>query len=170
MNTVGPNGKESACNAGDLGLIPGSGRSLEKGMATHASILAWRIPWTEEPGRLQAMESRSIGHYWVTNTSHFRNKWRPRLWPYGYYTQIHLTNKRKNSRRIQYNERWWWNSVLVKKRVSLVWVLTSTQSRNMWMSSLTFHLGDARAGVVLLRWVKTWFKLLIYKLFKTVLI
>ena len=44
MNTVGPNGKESACNAGDLGLIPGSGRSLEKGMATHASILAWRIP------------------------------------------------------------------------------------------------------------------------------
>jgi len=44
-------GKESACNAGDMGntgLIPGSGRSLEEGMATHTSILAWRIPWTEE--------------------------------------------------------------------------------------------------------------------------
>ena len=38
------NGKESACNAGDLGSIPGLGRSLEKGMATHSSILAWRIP------------------------------------------------------------------------------------------------------------------------------
>ena len=45
--------KESACNAGDLSLIPGWERSLEKGMATHSSILAWRIPWTEEPGRLQ---------------------------------------------------------------------------------------------------------------------
>ena len=39
-------GKESACNAGDLGLIPGLGRSLEKGKATHSSILAWKIPWT----------------------------------------------------------------------------------------------------------------------------
>ena len=39
-------GKESACNVGDLGLIPGLGRSVKKGMATHSSILAWRIPWT----------------------------------------------------------------------------------------------------------------------------
>ena len=42
----GSAGKESACNAGDLGSIPGLGRSLEKGEATHSSILAWRIPWT----------------------------------------------------------------------------------------------------------------------------
>ena len=48
-------GKLSACNAGDPGLIPGLGRSLEEGMATHSSILAWRIPWTEEPGGLQSM-------------------------------------------------------------------------------------------------------------------
>ena len=88
-------GKESACNAGDPGSIPGSGRStgegigyplqyswaslvaqlvknppamwetwvrslgwedpLEKGKATHSSVLAWRIPWTEEPGRLHAV-------------------------------------------------------------------------------------------------------------------
>ena len=47
-------GKESACHAGDLGLIPGSGRSLQKGMATHSSILAWRIPWTGVPGGLQS--------------------------------------------------------------------------------------------------------------------
>ena len=40
--------KESACNAGDLGSIPGSGRSLEKGTDTHTSISAWRILWTEE--------------------------------------------------------------------------------------------------------------------------
>jgi len=48
-------GKESACSAGDTGdadMILGSGRSPEKEMATESSILAWEIPWTEEPGRL----------------------------------------------------------------------------------------------------------------------
>ena len=42
---------------------------LEEGMATHSSSLAWRILWTEEPGMLQAMESQSIGHDWVTKYS-----------------------------------------------------------------------------------------------------
>ena len=51
-------GKDSACSAGDLGLISGSGRSLEKEIATHSSILAWTIPWTEEPGRLQSIGSQ----------------------------------------------------------------------------------------------------------------
>ena len=50
----GSDSKASACNAGDPGSIPGSGRSLEKEMATHSGILAWRIPWTEESGRLQS--------------------------------------------------------------------------------------------------------------------
>ena len=36
--------------------------SLEKAMATHSSILAWIIPWTEEPGRLQSMRSQRVGH------------------------------------------------------------------------------------------------------------
>ena len=43
--------------------------SLEKGMATHYSILAWRIPWTEEPGGLQSMVSQRVKHYRATNTS-----------------------------------------------------------------------------------------------------
>ena len=47
----GSDSKESTCSAGDLGSIPGED-PLEEGMATHSSILAWRIPWTEEPGRL----------------------------------------------------------------------------------------------------------------------
>ena len=47
-------GKESACNARDPSLIPGSERSLEKEMATHSNILAWRIPWSEETGGLYA--------------------------------------------------------------------------------------------------------------------
>ena len=102
-------GKEFACNAGDPGSIPGSGRStgegisyplqyswaslvahmvknlsamwdtwvrslgwgdpLEKGIATLSSILAWRVPWTEEPGRLQSMGSQRVGHDWVTFSS-----------------------------------------------------------------------------------------------------
>ena len=48
-------GKESACNAGDTGLIPGLGGSLEKEMKTHSSIFPWDIPCTEEPGQLQSM-------------------------------------------------------------------------------------------------------------------
>ena len=54
--------KASDCNVGDLGSIPGSGRSLEKEMATHSSIFAWRIPWTEEPSGLQSMGSQRVGH------------------------------------------------------------------------------------------------------------
>ena len=45
----------NAGDEGDLGLIPEWGRPLEKGMATHSSILAWKIPWTEEPGGLHSM-------------------------------------------------------------------------------------------------------------------
>ena len=55
-------GKEAACNAADLGCED----SLEEGMATQSSVLAWRIPWTEEPGGLQSMESQRVGHNWAT--------------------------------------------------------------------------------------------------------
>ena len=48
----GLDGKASAYNAGDLGLIPGQEDPLEKEMAIHSSTLAWKIPWTEGPGRL----------------------------------------------------------------------------------------------------------------------
>ena len=50
----GSDGKESACNAGDPGLIPESGRSPRERNGTHSIILAWRIPGTEEPGKLQS--------------------------------------------------------------------------------------------------------------------
>ena len=54
--------KASASNAGDLGSIPGLGRSPGEEMVTHSSILAQRIPWTEKPGRLQSMGSQRGGH------------------------------------------------------------------------------------------------------------
>ena len=46
----------------------GQGDPLEKEMATHSRILAWRIPWTEEPFGLQSIGSQRAGHDWVTNT------------------------------------------------------------------------------------------------------
>ena len=58
----GSDSKESACNAGDLDLIPGLEDPLEEGVATHSSILAWRIPRTEKPGGLQSMGSQRVGH------------------------------------------------------------------------------------------------------------
>ena len=56
--------KNPLASAGDIrdtGSIPSLGRSLEEGMATHSSILAWRIPWTEEPGGLQSTGSQRGG-------------------------------------------------------------------------------------------------------------
>ena len=50
---------------------------LEKEMATHTSILAWKIPWTEDPGRLQLMGSQTVRHDWATSL-HFRKKWKNR--------------------------------------------------------------------------------------------
>ena len=50
--------KESSCNTGDARTIPELGNPLEEGMATHFSILAWRIPGTEEPGRVRSTGSQ----------------------------------------------------------------------------------------------------------------
>ena len=96
----------------DWGSIPGLGRSPEKGMATHSSTLAWRIPWTEEPGGLQSTRLQRVGHDWVTNTfTFFRVKYakltlkeeennvggkRPHSWPLG---EKHLCHSRKRHRK-----------------------------------------------------------------------
>ena len=58
----GSDGKESACSAGDPVQSLGQEDPLEKEKATHFSILAWRIPWTEKPGQLQSMVSQRVGH------------------------------------------------------------------------------------------------------------
>ena len=47
---------------GDVASTPGSGRSSAGGVAAHSSVLAWRFPWTEEPGRLQSMGLRRVRH------------------------------------------------------------------------------------------------------------
>ena len=58
----GSDGKAPACNAGDLGSIPGSGRSPGEGDGNPLQYLAWKIPWMEEHGRLQSMGSQRVGH------------------------------------------------------------------------------------------------------------
>ena len=54
--------KESACNTGDMSSIPGLERSPEKEVATHSSVLAWKIPQTEEPGEIQSVGSQRVRH------------------------------------------------------------------------------------------------------------
>ena len=56
----GSGSKESVCNAGYLVWLLGQEDPLEKGMATHSSILSWRIPWTQDPGGLQSMGSQRV--------------------------------------------------------------------------------------------------------------
>ena len=61
----GASGRELPPSIGDIrdaGSIPGWGGSLEYGMATHSSVLAWRIPWTEDPGGLQSIGSQRVGY------------------------------------------------------------------------------------------------------------
>ena len=66
--TGGSDNKKSTCNAGDLVLTMGQEDPLEKGMATHSIILAWEIPWTEEPGKLQSMGFQRVRYDWATHT------------------------------------------------------------------------------------------------------
>ena len=58
----GSDGTASVYNAGDRGSIPGLGRSAGEGNGNPPSTIAWKIPWTEEPGRLQSMGSQRVGH------------------------------------------------------------------------------------------------------------
>ena len=63
--------KNLPANSGEVGSITGVGRSLEEEeLATHSSILAWEIPWTEEPGGLQSMELQRVEHDLVIENAH----------------------------------------------------------------------------------------------------
>ena len=74
MMAVNSDGQESACSARDPALIPGSGRSLEKGMAVRFGVLAWRLPGAEETGEIQSMGSQRVGHDRATNTQYILKK------------------------------------------------------------------------------------------------
>ena len=62
MMAIRSESKASVYNVGDLGSTPGREDPLEKEMAIHSSTIAWKMPRTEEPGRLQSMGSQRVGH------------------------------------------------------------------------------------------------------------
>ena len=64
-----PSGQESDWQEETWVQLLGREDPLEEGIVTHSSILAWKIPWTEEPGRLQSMGSQRVGHNWVNSLS-----------------------------------------------------------------------------------------------------
>ena len=90
---------------------------VEKAMAPHSSTLAWRVPWTEEPGRLQSMGSLRVGHDWATSLSlftfvHWRRKWQP----------TPVENPRDGGA--------WWAAVygIAQSRTRLKWLSSSSSS------------------------------------------
>ena len=96
----------------------------EKAMAPHSSTLAWEIPWTEEPGRLQSMGSLRIGHDWTTSLSlftflHWRRKWQP--------TPVFLPWESQDRGA-------WWAAVcgVAQSRTQLKWLSSSSS----WVSKL----------------------------------
>ena len=89
---------------------------LEKAMATHSGVLAWKIPWMEEPGGLQSMGSLGVRHDWATSLSlftfmHWRRKWQP--------TPVFLPGESRG-----------WGSL-----VAAVYGVTQGRTRLKWLSS-----------------------------------
>ena len=103
-------------------------------MAPHSSTLAWKIPWTEEPGGLQSMRSWRVGHDWVTSLSiftfmHWRKKWKP--------TPVFLPGE---------SQGWggWWAAVygIAQSRTLLKWLNSSSSTQVFfitWLFSLYFY-------------------------------
>ena len=93
----GSDGKASAYSAGDRVQSLGREDLLEKKMATHSSTLAWKIRWTEKPGRLQSMGSQRAGHDWATSlhftSLHFIESEDYFVW-YSHFDNINSSNPR----------------------------------------------------------------------------
>ena len=87
----------------------------EKEMATHSSILAWRIPWTKEPGGLQSMESQRVRHNWATHTHTHTHT----------YILSHIIS----------SSYWWWVGVLQGKTHSMWWARGGEWSKLLYVQN-----------------------------------
>ena len=101
-------------------LSPSTMYGILKSLAPHSSTLAWKIPWMEEPGRLQSMGSLRVGHDWVTLLSlftflHWKRKWQP--------TPVFLPGESQGRRA-------WWAAVygVTQSRTRLKWLSSSSSS------------------------------------------
>ena len=97
--------------------------ALEKAMAPHSSTLAWKIPWMEEPGRLQSMGSLGVRHDWATSLSlftfmHWRRKWQP--------TPVFLPGKYQG---------WGWAAVygVAQSWTRMKWLSSSSSTLMTWL-------------------------------------
>ena len=115
---------------------------LEKGMATHSSILAWEIPWTEEPGELQSMESQRVRHYWLISiwaswvaqvVKNLLSMWRPGLRPLF--------------------DPWAWKMPQRRKRLHTPVCLTGESYRQRNLAGYSSPMGSQRFGH---DWVTNW--------------
>ena len=115
-----------ACNVGDLGSVPESGRSPGEGNGNHSSILAWKILWTEEPGWPQSMSQKKLDMteqltlYW-TWRSHPRRSFEEILYGVGVEDHLHL----------RLDLRWLDEKVNLSER--LVMITSSTWGRYIWV-------------------------------------
>ena len=123
---------------------------MEKALSTHSSTLAWKIPWMEEPGRLQSMGSLRVGHDWATSLSlftfmHWRRKWQP--------TPVFLPGE---------SQGWgaWWAAIyeVAQNRTRLKWFSSSSSSSRIHLSTLCFSLinialGSFQVCFTMLNWV-----------------
>ena len=147
MALVVKNPPASAGDLRDLGLIPRPGRSPGEGNGNPLSILAWRIPWAEEPGRLQPIVLQRVGHdlvnmcahtyilYTHTYTSDFR-MWKEISWK-SYYirTENSPVSRRTHDRTVFWNNvsiSWtffWWNNFWERHQVLESTVLAESGPR-----------------------------------------
>ena len=122
--------------------IPEVTCKLEKVMATHSSTLAWKIPWTEEPGRLQSMGLQKVRHNWATSLSlftfmHWRRPWQP--------TPMFLPRESQGRGA-------WWAAVygVAQSRTQLKQL--SSSSQELMMDREVWHAGVAKSWT----WLSDW--------------
>ena len=107
----------------------------EKATATHSSTLAWKIPWTEEPGRLQFMGLLRVRHDWVTSLSlftfmHWRRKWQP--------TPVFLPGESQGQRSLVVCRLWHQSQTQLKRLSSSSIVLPQSLELKQWAANVPF--------------------------------
>ena len=107
---------------------------LEKEMATHSSTLAWKILWTEKPGRLQSMGSQRIGHNWATSLTHSLSAFRDRVCPGLHKNAWYMVPFQKGRSNLECIKRW--------LLVSLMWFLVTDLKQQTSYISVVFNMDN----------------------------
>ena len=118
---------------------------LEKEMATHSSILAWKIPWMEEPGVLQFMGSQRVGHDWANSATHSLTQawwqYRARIYSFPNFEPVHYSMSVSNCCILTYIQVYWeagkvvWYSHIFKNFPEFVVVHSQRLSHSQWSKS-----------------------------------